>query len=116
MAAKKTTRKAALKSVDTSVMTLAETREMYKMQIEGLRTDKIVYAVESVAVSILALLVFIGAPSVFPEIINPYEPSSLKMLQGVIIFPLAYWLFFAVIGNLIRLAKIQKLTKKLRGL
>lgn len=90
-------------------------KEMIKMMIEGLRAERVVYAVESVAVSILALLVFIGAPSVFPNIINPYEPSSLKILQGVILFPVAYWLLFAVIGNLVRLAKIQRLQKKLRN-
>jgi len=88
-------------------------RDLLKFQISEIRKDKIVYAVESTALTILALLVFIGAPSVFPEIINPYEPSSLKILQGVIILPFVYWLLVAVIGNLLRLRKINKLQREL---
>jgi len=51
---------------------------------------------------------------VFPEIINPYLPSSLKILQGVILLPVVFWLF-SLVGNVIRLKKILKLQKALTG-
>lgn len=91
---------------------MKKTKEQIMFEIGQLRQDKILFAIESVALSILALLVFIGAPSVFPEIINPYDPNSLKILQGVIALPVAYFLF-VLVGNIVRLIKIQKLTKKL---
>ena len=94
---------------------MKKTKEQLMFEIEQFRNDKIVYAVESVALTILALLVFIGAPSVFPTLINPYDPNSLKILQGVIILPFAYFVL-VLIGNLIRLYKIQKLQKELRNI
>lgn len=112
MAVKKSVKKSSRLSTLSSAPMV--NNEMVKMQIEGLRSDRVVYAVEAVALSILSLLVFIGAPSVFPDVINPYDPSSLKILQGVIILPVAYWLLFTLIGNLVRLWKIQKLQRKLR--
>ncbi|MBL7036792.1 hypothetical protein ISR94_03030 [Candidatus Microgenomates bacterium] len=89
-------------------------KDQIRFEIDQLRKDKILFAVESVALSILALLVFIAAPSVFPEIINPYLPSSLKILQGVVLLPLVFWIF-TLVGNLIRLKKILKLQKTLSG-
>lgn len=87
--------------------------ELVKFEMNLLKHASIQVAVESTALSILSLLVFIGAPSVFPEVINPYDPNSLKILQGVIILPFAYWLL-AVIGNMVRLRRIQKLQKQLQ--
>ena len=63
---------------------------------------------ESVAVSILALVLFIGAPSVFPEIINPYLPSSLKIMQAIVATPFIFWLI-TVMSNMVRYFRILKL-------
>jgi hypothetical protein len=93
---------------------MKKNKEEIKFELEQLRKDKMVYALESIALSMLALLIFIGAPSVFPKIINPYLESSLKILQAVIIVPVVYFLYMLV-GNLVRLVKIQKLTKGLQG-
>jgi len=81
-------------------------------QIQGLKKDMAHWATESTAVSILALLLFIGAPSVFPTIIDPYNPSSLKIMQGIIIVPTAFWLF-TIISNTVRCVMIFKLKKQL---
>lgn len=91
---------------------MAMTTEQMMFQIAELRKDKMLFVGESVAVSLLALLLFIGAPSVFPEVINPYAPESLKIMQGIIIAPSAFWLF-VMVGNLFRYMKIRKLQKQL---
>ena len=69
-------------------------------------------AMESVAVSILALLLFIGAPSVFPEIINPYLPSSLKIMQGIVIVPTVFWIL-TIITCFVNWFRIKKLSRLL---
>lgn len=89
-------------------------KDQIRFEIDQLRKAKIVCTMESVAISILALLIFIGAPSVFPEIINPYLPQSLKIMQGIILLPVVFWLF-TLVGNVIRLKKILKLQKTLTG-
>lgn len=83
-------------------------------RIEQLNKDRLLFAVESVAVSILALLVFIGAPSVFPTLINPYDPNSLKILQAVIALPTAFWVY-VIVGNMVRMYQVLKLQEKLHG-
>ena len=68
---------------------------------------------ESVAVSILALLLFIGAPSVFPELINPYLPSSLKIMQAIVAVPFVFWLI-TILSNMVRYFKILRLQDQLK--
>lgn len=81
-------------------------------QIKSMKKDMTHMATESTAISILALLLFIGAPSVFPTIIDPYQPSSLKIMQGIIIVPTAFWLF-SIVTNLVRCVVIFKLKRSL---
>jgi hypothetical protein len=81
-------------------------------QIKGLKKDMIHCATESISISILSLLLFIGAPSVFPKIIDPYKASSLKIMQAIIIVPTVYWLL-TLICNLVRSVMIFKLRKQL---
>jgi len=87
-------------------------KEQLRFEIDQLRSASLVCTLESVALTILAMVLFIGAPSVFPEIINPYDPNSLKILQGIIIVPTAYFVF-ALFGNIVRIVKVQKLQKSL---
>lgn len=82
--------------------------EQIKDKITELRMDMTHSVTESVAVSILALLLFIGAPSVFPEIINPYLPSALKIMQSFVAIPLVFWLI-SILGNMVRYFKILRL-------
>ena len=85
---------------------------MVRDQITALRMEMTHYVTESVAVSILALLLFIGAPSVFPEVINPYLPSSLKIMQAFVAVPSVFWLV-TIFGNMFRYFRILSLQEKL---
>ena len=82
--------------------------EEIKDRISELRMEMTHYVTESTSVSILALLLFIGAPSVFPEIINPYLPSSLKIMQAIVMIPSVFWLI-TILGNMFRYFKVLKL-------
>lgn len=104
--------KKEVKTLKVSNLLEAVNAEMVKDQITSLRMEMTHYVTESVAVSILALLLFIGAPSVFPEIINPYLPSSLKIMQAFIMIPSVFWLI-TILGNMVRYFKILKLQDKL---
>lgn len=108
----KKTAKREVKTLKVSNLLEAVNAEMVKDQITSLRSEMTHYVTESVAVSILALLLFIGAPSVFPEIINPYLPSSLKIMQAFIMIPSVFWLI-TILGNMVRYFKILKLQDKL---
>lgn len=87
-------------------------REQVLYQINEVKFCMNYCALESVAVSILSLLLFIGAPSVFPEIINPYLPSSLKIMQGIVIVPTVFWLL-TIINYVVSWFKVRKLSKLL---
>ena len=93
---------------NSKVLTIEQTKE----KILAIRMMMIHCAIESVAVSILALLLFIGAPSVFPEIINPYLPSSLKIMQAIVAVPTILWIL-AILGNAFNYIRIYKLQKSL---
>lgn len=87
-----------------------EEKVWYK--VKSLKRGMTHMATESAAISILALLLFIGAPSVFPTIIDPYKASSLKIMQGIIIVPLAFWAI-TIISNLVSCIMIFKLKRSL---
>ncbi len=88
------------------------TSEQIKEKIVVLRMDMAQSISFSTSTSILALLLFIGAPSVFPEIINPYLPASLKIMQGIVIVPSAFWIL-TILGNMVRFMMIFRLQKRL---
>lgn len=106
--ARKLTKKVIVKKAPVAVIP-----EMVRNQIAELRMDMTQNIVESVAISILALLLFIGAPSVFPEIINPYLPSSLVIMQSFVAVPAVFWLL-TILGNMVRYFKILKLKDSLK--
>lgn len=105
--------KKAVKKVLTKKPQVVLNPEMVKTQIMELRMEMTHYIVESIAISILALLLFIGAPSVFPEVINPYLPSSLKIMQALVSVPLVFWVL-TVFGNMFRYFKILKLKDSIK--
>lgn len=123
MAVKKTVKKVAakkavspievLKSFKFSKSAVKMTPEMAKEGILELRSEMTHYVTESVSVSILALLLFIGAPSVFPEVINPYLPSSLLIMQSFVAVPTVFWIL-TILGNMVRYFKILKLKDSLK--
>lgn len=93
---------------------MKNSKEQLMFEIDQLRKDRMLSAIESAGISMTGLLVFIGAPSVFPTIINPYDPKSLVILQYVVGVPLGFWLLVFV-SNMIRMYQVMKLQKKLLG-
>lgn len=89
-------------------------RSIMFFDIDQMRKEMTHSILESTSISILALLLFIGAPSVFPEIINPYLPSSLKIMQAIVSVPLVFWLV-TIFANMVRYFKILKLQDKLKN-
>lgn len=110
---KKTAPKVAPKAVVAVKVAPVMTLEQIKDRILELRGEMSHYVNESTSVSILALLLFIGAPSVFPEIINPYLPSSLKIMQAIVMIPSVFWLV-TILGNMLRYFRILKLQDSLK--
>lgn len=104
--------KKPVKTLKVSNLLEAVNAEIVKDQITALRMEMTHYVTESTSVSILALLLFIGAPSVFPEVINPYLPSSLKIMQAFVAIPTVFWLI-TILGNMVRYFRILKLQDKL---
>lgn len=89
-------------------------RSIMFFDIDQMRKEMTHSIQESTSISILALLLFIGAPSVFPEIINPYLPSSLKVMQAIVAVPSVFWLV-TIFANMVRYFKILKLQDKLKN-
>ena len=102
----------SIKSVKISNLMQILDIEAIKDQIQELRMETGTSISNAILVSILALLLFIGTPSVFPEIINPYLPSSLRIMQAFIAVPVVYFLS-VFLGNMVRYYKILKLQEKL---
>ena len=103
---KKTTKEVQVKLADGAHV------DQISNKISLLRLDMSQAINFSTSTSILALLLFIGAPSVFPEIINPYLPSSLKIMQGIVVVPSFFWIL-TILGNIARSVMIMRLQKKL---
>ena len=110
--ARKVVRKPITQTLKVTNLLEAVNLETVKDRITELRMEMTHYIVESVAISILALLLFIGAPSVFPEVINPYLPSSLKIMQAFVAIPTVFWVI-TILGNMIRYFKILRLRDSL---
>lgn len=85
-----------------------KTKEDIKFEIDQLRKDKMIYALESIAasVAILMLAIFIG--TLFPTVTTAYIVGAGFVLN------LIYWLY-VVYGNLKRFSRIKKLERILRG-
>ena len=110
--ARKVVRKPITQTLKVTNLLEAVNLETIKDRIAELRMEMTHYVVESVAISILALLLFIGAPSVFPEVINPYLPSSLKIMQAFVMIPSVFWLV-TILGNMFRYFRILRLRDSL---
>lgn len=77
-----------------------------QFQIDQLRKDKIIYAVESTATSVTAIVAMFYVGSI-EKITNPFQLHSL-ILGGAIV----YWIYM-VISNLLRYLKIRRLESEL---
>jgi len=89
-------------------------RELVMFQIDQLRQDKIVYTLESSALSLLAFLFYITAPAILPNVFGPLgDPSVQKQVLSVIFgAPFLYWVF-AILSNIVRVKRIKRLESEL---
>jgi hypothetical protein len=76
-----------------------------KFEIDQLRKDKMIYALESIALTFISELAYILIAVIFG-----IQNTLIAVLALVI--PLGYYLFM-IIGNILRLKKIKKLEKEL---
>jgi hypothetical protein len=79
-------------------------KEDLQFKIDQLRKDKMIYALESIALSALAFVAF------FTLVSFPFG-NSLVLL--IFVIPFGYWIYMSV-GNFNRLKEIKKLEKELR--
>ncbi len=82
-------------------------KEDLKFEIDQLRKDKIIYALEAIATIVAAFLFMMTASFYFPEADPRYS------FAGSTLIGLGYWLF-TVYGNTKRFMRIKKLEKLLK--
>ena len=82
--------------------------ELLKFRIDQLRKDKMIYALESIALTFIVELTYI----LLTVLLN--KPYSSGISLAALIIPLAYYLFMAV-GNILRYREIRELEKRLYG-
>ncbi len=80
-------------------------KEDLRFQIDQLRKDKMIYALESIAFTFIMELVYITL-----SVVLGYSSPSLAIM--VCVLPLGYFVFMAI-GNTRRFLKIRKLEKQL---
>lgn len=85
-----------------------KTKEDIKFEIDQLRKDKMIYALESIASSVALLMVAIFVGTMFPT------TATAFMVGAAFILNIIYWLF-TVYGNIKRLSRIKKLERILKG-
>jgi len=79
--------------------------------VEQLRKDAVIFTLESIAVTILAMLLFSGLQ--FIAFQYPVMAEQLPLIaELLLIIPLAFWVF-VVFGNMWRWMKINKLERLL---
>lgn len=108
MAERKTT-----KTTKSSAVT-SGSKEKVMFQIAQLRQDKIVYMVESSALTFLSFLFYVTVPAVLPTLFGPLGDPEMqrKIVMAVFTIPALYWVY-AVIGNVMRLKQIKRLEMEL---
>lgn len=80
-----------------------------QFRIQQLRLDKIVYAVDAIAVCFLTFLLFISLPMVYSFIPN-LPPQTPVVVLGIAVLSVV----FAVSGNIGRWLTIRKLERELQ--
>lgn len=83
-------------------------KEEIKFEIDQLRKDKIIYAVEACATTLICYFSYM----VIPELIGDTQLS--EMMQTLAFFLAVGYTLYMGIGNFYRLARVKKLEKKLK--
>lgn len=81
-------------------------RENLKFKIDQLRKDKMIYALDSIAITFIAELIYVYLS------VSMGNGFSFLAATLVILFPLAFFVF-AMAGNTMRYMKIKKLEDEL---
>ena len=84
------------------------TKEEIKFQVDQLRKDKLIYAAESAATSLVGLVLIFGLGMVLPV-----PQIYIIIVLGILVITLGYWLFMGI-GNFKRLKKIKQLESELK--
>lgn len=91
-----------------------KTKDQIRFEIDQLRKDKIIYQVESSAMSLVALVIYFFVPVASREML--VLPSNQELVQKwfavILAITVLYWLYTAF-GNILRLKKIKKLESQL---
>jgi len=84
------------------------TKEEIKFQVDQLRKDKLVYAAESAATSLVGLVLIFSLGMLLPTPL-----LYIRIILAILVLALGYWLFMGI-GNLKRQKKIKKLERELK--
>jgi len=82
-------------------------KDYIKFRIDQLRKDKMIYALESIALTFVIELSYFLLTVIFRE------KLSIKIAVVAMIIPVSYFMYMCI-GNLIRCSKIKKLEKQLK--
>ncbi len=83
-----------------------DSKELLKFRIDQLRKDKMIYALDSIAITFIAELIYVYLSVVMG---NGFSASTAFK---ILLIPILFFLF-AIIGNTLRYIKIKKLEKVL---
>jgi len=86
-------------------------KEDIQFQVDQLRKDKIIYALESISTTLAALLFWITLNINIPR---QFAQEARNLYNLGFVIALLYWIF-TVFGNTNRLIKIKKLERELTG-
>ena len=91
-----------------------KSKDDIRFEIDQLRKDKIIYKVESAALSLIALVIYFYIPVVFRDVItDPKYQQAVKLWFSIIlIIAVVFWMYTAI-GNISRVKKIKELENKL---
>lgn len=84
-----------------------------KFKIDQLRKDKIIYQVESAALSLVVLVLYFTGPIGLPDLFfyDSGEPNGQLFLLMILVV-VGYWAY-TVVGNIQRYREIKELESKL---
>lgn len=86
----------------------AKQRHDLQFTISQLRVDKLIYAVESIAICFVVFLLLISLPLVYSYVPNLPPQTSLVLLTIAVAA-----IFYALIGNVMRFRTIRRLERNL---
>jgi integral membrane sensor domain MASE1 len=90
-------------------MTAVKKQEL-QFQVQQLRMDKVIYAVDAIAVCFAVFLILLSLPVVYIYLPNLPQQTSIVLLAVAVGSVL-----YAIVGNILRLKKVRQLEAELEG-